>query len=405
MTQVKAETEDLGERYSREKRYRKSFVNKEGFEGKRFERYVKKVKDYLLEDYIKITYPMFFYGNTYHDGIPMGDITDFIVYCLQSFYLYDLDTELPEITDLIRTIHSFEIQNKDKDLNEELLEDYLDNPYKKTKRYPSLEEVIDKEIIKACKDYIRMKTLEMEDVTESNYFKTLPSTISDAVYIFDMVINYVRVDIDNLCASKVRKRSCEKFVDKEIDKIIDEKELLANRIKELEKEASYNENVMKSLREKLKEKDQSKKSEIKIDEESIQIKRQYGKLEEKYNRLLEKYVTLKNRELNEEDEEDDEKDIDKDIKLDGRYLFVAYDDITFKNNIINVFGNGKWYESNADINAATVDLVVVLTDHIDHATYYEVKNQCKSKGVPFLHCKYTNVELIKDLIRNYYEPL
>ena len=62
--------------------------------------------------------------------------------------------------------------------------------------------------------------------------------------------------------------------------------------------------------------------------------------------------------------------------------------------------NAVFQDQNINITSS-YDMVIVLTNHISHSSYYYVKEQCKNKGIPMIHSKYSNIELIKALIWNY----
>lgn len=384
--------------FETELKYRTSFVDEEGFEGKRFDRYIEKTKKYILEEYLKIVYPSFF--DTTNHSTPIVNLTDFIVKLFQVYYFHEVDEKTEKQT-LFSAIHKYAMPNLDIYTNDEILEKYLMNPYWSKKGGLSLETIINDEIRKVCKEFIKHKILEKDNIDLSNYFLTLPSTTKDAIFIFDSVLNYVKVDIENFIKSNTTSDFLKLTRDEILKTLDDENNNLNDTVKKLNDELSLKENNIKNLNSLISEKDTKKDDYEELLLEHIStLERQNIKIKEKYNKLLEKYENLKEKTI--DTIEDEETFVTfKELDFNEKFLFVASEDISFQQNILNIFPNASFCNSNININSANVYMVIVLTSHIDHSTYYGIKEQCKNKSIPLIHCKFSNIELIKELIWNY----
>jgi len=129
-----------------------------------------------------------------------------------------------------------------------------------------------------------------------------------------------------------------------------------------------------------------------------ELEKQVKKMEQKYGDLEEKYLRLK--EHKEDAKEEMVAETIVEIDTNANYLFLCYDDVTFFGAIKKAFPNASFSNDNTTVKN-TIDYVVALTNHVDHSAYYGVKQQCDTRNIPFIHCPYTNVELIKDTIADF----
>ena len=82
----------------------------------------------------------------------------------------------------------------------------------------------------------------------------------------------------------------------------------------------------------------------------------------------------------------------------GKYLFVLSEESSFMDVITDAFPNVEFCFENKNISKKGYDMVVCITSHIDHSTYLGIKAQCKTNSIPFVHCKHSNIPLIRQLM-------
>lgn len=143
----------------------------------------------------------------------------------------------------------------------------------------------------------------------------------------------------------------------------------------------------------------SSKDEIYEDlvDKNTELARRELKLKKKYGDLLSKYNDLKSKigDCSADDSNYSTQGF-KELDVNGKYLFVADEGRTnIVNNIIETFPNSTVSQDNFNLTAEAVDMVVVLSSLIDHPTYHNIKNQCKVKNIPLIHCSNTNIDIIK----------
>ena len=375
-----------------EKKYRNSFVFSEGFTGKRFKRYIEKVKNFIFNEYISIVYEEIVKETN------IDNLVDFIIIFFQNFYLGEWEDEEINGT-LFESIHNYAYPMIPSDYEKKVLTNYLGLPHYNSNL--SFENIVNTEIEKVCKDFIRFRCSEMDNIDESNYFLTLPEDIIYAILLFDQIINYIKVDVDNICFSSDSKELRKILKQKTVKVLRDSNEEFSNRIEELEKELAENKRTIEILNNRIKSKSTEKNNNTElIKEQNSALIRQNDKIKEKYNQLLHKYEELKVKTSEIIIDSEILKEEMKELDINGKYLFICYEDVTFKRVILDEFPNSDFCDSNININASSVDLVIVLTEHINHSTYYAMKEQCKSKNIPLVHCRFSNLELIKELMWN-----
>lgn len=385
--------------------YRNSFVYDENFEGKRFNKYVQKTKDYIYENYLKIVYPL-----EDENGISfVHNFDEQIINFFCTYYLTDTfeEHENTGYHSIFNCFNEYAVPDFDSTaIDGDFLEKFLMSAYKneiKNETY-SLGYIIESETRLACKEHIRRIVLKSDNIDETNYFLTLPQSVEDAILILDDILNRVKIDIEKLCKSQIVneaiKSQTEGFFKGSIERLQKENNSLNQEIEKLNNIIQTKENDIKNLNTKLSTINEKNNEYIDILLSNIRkLERQNTKIKGKYERLLDKYKALKENSIN--DVEDIENDIVQEfneLDLNGKYLFIAYNDITFQNTILQTFTNATFSDTNANINSSSTDMVIVLTAHIDHSVYYGIKEQCKTKNIPLIHCNFSNVELIKELM-------
>ena len=85
-------------------------------------------------------------------------------------------------------------------------------------------------------------------------------------------------------------------------------------------------------------------------------------------------------------------------EINGKYLFVLSEESSFMDVITDAFPNVEFCFENKNISKKGYDMVVCITSHIDHSTYLGIKAQCKTNSIPFVHCKHSNIPLIRQLM-------
>ena len=116
-------------------------------------------------------------------------------------------------------------------------------------------------------------------------------------------------------------------------------------------------------------------------------------LQDKYDDLNSYTSLIENENI------DDNEDVE--IDTSKHYIFVSskgtenYSTIrtiqeTFPNSIVK-FGN-------FNVPADSTDAVIFLTFYLEHSIYYDLKNQCKGKNIPIIHCSKRDITDIKRAI-------
>ena len=90
----------------------------------------------------------------------------------------------------------------------------------------------------------------------------------------------------------------------------------------------------------------------------------------------------------------------KEVDVTKRYAFIIEEESFDKESLLNIFTNSLVISTNSTLNAENTDAVVFITRKISHTLYYNIKNQCKQKRIPYYHCPQQNIEIIKNYLRN-----
>lgn len=414
--------------------YNISFTQNDGFEDKQFDRYVERAKNYMYEvmkGVVKINDKI----KNYDELIKM-DIRSYFMSSIIKQYdgkenSEDKISQINKIlekqdsaTRILQKINGNEILSRYKyDLcyenNDFQYYHYIDAflEFLFVNHYDdfSLYYFIEIETYKACKEYVRIHSIIDYDgipIEKSNYFKTLPSDPIAAYELYCNIFNRVIFSIENLFTRKMTNVTVEtmghdkyKSLEKELKQ---QTEIADKRLIEINKKNEEIEKLKSLLKKSGKkiEKSQLVPIEQKQQNEYINtLKRENSKLKGKYNLLLDKYNYLKNdcseKVLNVEETADLNKVVDLDY--DKNYMFVMYENTGLKSQILEKFKNANFIETNRQMkkfDARQIDCVIILTSHVGHDMYYKIKEKCKAKNIPMIHCNNFNIDLIEQLLIN-----
>lgn len=372
--------------------YDKSFVFDDNFEDKRFFRYVDKVKQFIFNE-LKTSYGKKMTEEDKNSKIPAINLTEFIIDFFAGYYMLE-DDFIHNKKTIYSNIHNYYIENNSD--TDELLE--LKDNFFSQKKISLLEDMIEYETKSACKQFIRLKSAELGNIDKSNYFLTQPKTTIEALTIFKMIIDWVYIDLERFFIdnNKVSSNDCKDINLNEYKSKIEE---LEKQIEEERKNSSDKSFKIKYLEEKIEKRENKENSDLqRVIENNFELQRKFDKLTRKYNSLAEKYNTLKEQ-FDEENIEIVEKEVSL-IELNpyGKYLFVLSEESSFMDVIVDAFPNVEFCFENKNISKKGYDMVVCITSHIDHSTYLGIKAQCKTNNIPFVHCKHSNIPLIRQLM-------
>ena len=376
--------------------YDNSFIFDKDFEDKRFDRYVDRCKQAIMErlqkDYV-----------TNKNQELSNNLTDFVLNFLGGYYFSESE-KVKNKRQLYSQIHTYYIDGIFSiDGDSEYIEDLFceENVPKKYK----LRTIVDKEIRAVCKQYIRWKSIQLNNIDKANYFQTQPKTESDFLYILKLVVDWVCVDIERYATMKEVEKlelvSQFPVDDERITDYMQDIEELEKTISEKDKQIEAQKQQVKILEEKLKRQENKEQTDLdRVVNNNFELQRKYDKLIRKYNSLAEKYNDLK------EQFEEEKIDIVEteasliELDTDGKYLFVLSEESSFMDVIVDAFPNVEFCFENKNIIHKNYDMVVCITSHIDHSTYLGIKAQCKNNNIPFVHCRHSNIPLIKQLMWN-----
>lgn len=368
--------------------YTNPFTNSSQFSEKRFERYVTKVADVLLE-----------FSRKLYPNQRIYNLNEWYIEVLNYYFkIHVFGENKPnysyDITNLANTYavpFSVLFENTKKNLT-----GYISEPYNKDNL--SINEIITSELYNACKKYLAGKAVTETGLNQGNYIvRGIPETAMEKLKLLEDILNRCIVSIERICNNELTVIMNEFVSDNSVMLLMHENEAKDLRIKELEKE---NELIRFQAHEEKKQKEKAWKSlsestnSQKLKELSQayhQLAKQHVQLQKKYNELLEKsqhkLSVLKRAKK-------------KQPKVDssGNYVFLVNSDLRMTKRIMAEFPNSRIISGNKKISIENADMVIAMTRSISHAWYYGVKKQCKTKDIPFIHCPSTNMDELKLLI-------
>lgn len=376
------------------------FVYKDEFEeSKQFRRYVDKVKAQLctfadnaivsLRDksvislagavayFIEAKYLSFIYDEEYNvtDAV-INEVVDPMYTFSKEFYLF--------LTD-----HIYDVDSP-----------CFDGKY-------SFGDIIELHLKNLCKKHIALNcakhnNLVKTEIDETTFIvKTLPLTIEQSL---QMLMDLVGLISDDLCHLYVKERNEQRIKEEiksrhtkqteELKKYKEDREAFEADIDELVTENKLLEEALES---------QTQKSEAAyrdLLESNRELAKKEAKARRNYNSLLEKYQRLLDAVGEPEAEETPYTETEvKKLDVNKRYVFIADNTkSTFCSNITKAFPNSTITIDPIKLSADTTDMVIAITEMVNHSSYIPLKVQCKNKGIPFIHCPYKNIDMIKQVM-------
>ena len=261
-----------------------------------------------------------------------------------------------------------------------------------------------------CRQYIMscMPDDDEDELTEDNYFITIGSGEHMIATAFSLLFERFFIEFQacigqtmNQGISQAIQAEREAEIQKikqEISKKIDECNKLSSKLSDTESQLKASNNKILQLNKKLTESIDERLKES--NEYNDALRRENEKIRKQYKDLMRKYLESKNKEQGTISDAEQASIELPELNVNGRYAFIVYDDVTFRRSILDNFPNSIIIDSQTLIDPVSIDMVVVITTHIDHATYLGMKRQCKNKNIPLVHCEHSNIDLIKQLMLN-----
>lgn len=360
--------------------YYASFVDLPSFEDKRLDRYIDKMKQYLMENLVKVIFT--------ESNLKTSSIEDFITSAFLRLYpSKGIDLDFVEQTLFISAhvpsvIPFPPLSNKD-------IETFIKG--KSEIQGLTFKDIIAKEIKKVSINWIRARSILTDDTVDKSFYAgTLPDKPEYAMPILSSILGAILVDVEYLFCDEVQKSTQKE--NKKIEALKVKQKELTSKIRSLTTLNARQERELLSLKSNLTDGDSPYLSEIE------ELTRQNSKLQTRLDKILSKYETLK-QQVQQDVEEDVEPETVKSVDLNGRYLFIVSNHTTFRKKVVETFPNARFCNASSEVpDLSNIDMVIVITSHIDHPTYNFIKKKCKDQNIPWVHCDYTNVELIKEVI-------
>jgi len=365
--------------------YLHSFALKDDFRGKRFSRYVGKVKSELYE-FVKQATPNFELIYKYK-GFQTTNIADYF-YANLVIYTHSLDDTFPYVKQLLHLFNIPEVPSVILDpKNLELIEDTLSQG-------EVIYSMIESELENVCQDYIAYMDGKNKDVNEINYIKmTLPLSNTDCLKLlnesfFKMIVSLEHlIMINNDYSTDLGKEiidACKQlqFMNEENEQLKEKLQTETELVEKLKNTIHENEEKHRKLLNKTTEE---------LRRENYELLKELDQLKEKrtINEKIEKEVI----------QEKIKEDVQEKINVQQlRLLFIISDRCTFLNELQAAFPNAKITFKNYQLSIPKYECVVVFTSYVNHTTYYHVKDICKQTNTPLLHCANSNIEKVKELL-------
>lgn len=278
---------------------------------------------------------------------------------------------------------------------------------------PSFSELFNAVFDNVFYDYIHERISMDSTINEDNYVTYLkPTDKTDLLPLLidvnDAVVTEAEGIFAEMCipavnskASKILKEN-RKILERNESEVIDKCQKALdeanNSTKKLETENKALQDKVAQLEKVNRDLAKEDKNTIyELNKEIKSLKKQLEEANAKYDESNE-YFSLVEQALNEPQEDDD---ADVEIDTTKRYIFVSSksrDGYALNNNLLKEFPNSEIKYGTFNVQANSTDLVVVLTSYVKHCTYYGIKEQCRSKGVPMIHCYKRSVNSIKRTI-------
>lgn len=383
--------------------YVSAYVYGDGFtEGKRFARFISKAETYVYEEYLKRAYAQLFGSNVK----PLYSLEDVVLFYFEEYYENNEEYDGGKGVSLLDSMCTLAAcTGKTKGENKKWKMNMVKHPDQSIDGFPSVSELYHTELKEACIQFIREKSMWRGNIDESNYFAALPETPAEGALLMEKILNSIHADIEIIARSGMAREAAENpgivGMASELQK---QNQKLQDKIENLDGILNAKNTEIADLR-----KQHGSNADIESLQETIDILSEKcntmewsnRKLVERHNGIISKYNTLKH--IAEETKSKKgivEEDMDgfKDVNPDGKYIFFATEKNSFQKNLLKEFPNALFFDDKVNLNQMNVDMVVMITSHIKHPVYYSIRNQCKTAGIPFIQCRHTNTDTIKELM-------
>lgn len=376
--------------------YLHSFAMDEDFKGKRFSRFVTKAKLDLFK-YVKDNTPSF--DKIYHNGpFKITNIDDYLL-ANMVIYVHSLNEDYKKMKVLLHLFHLPEIPSiliAKKDL-EEVKDVFAQGPV--------IYKMIHHELENIYQEYIAYLSAKDPNINEVNYVRELlPLSDSDQLKILNEAFYKIIVSFEHLILIN------EDYKGDNGEELLDVTKQMFDTIHEnekLEEKLTEQKIIIEKLKNDLQKKNEETRLLIKRNTEELR-KENYELLknnEELREELREKLKKQTSQEISMTIEEEIiEKECDSDITVnkeinDYQLLFIISDRCTFLNELQNAFPTAKITFKNYENSIPKSDYVVIFTNYVNHTTYYHVKEICKQTNTNLLHCGNSNIEKVKELLK------
>ena len=291
-------------------------------------------------------------------------------------------------------------------------------------------EMIDKEMVEVCLNYIRTKAMfTTDDVNFSNYFSfTKPLNGKDFLLLIQDILNRLYVNIEilfdnvfvNAYSKEISKIVSETFentdedLEEQMEELEDENKELRHYVYELEQTIKQQKQQIEEMENDFSKKQAKvvKESNKELENKLDFLNKKYNELREEKNKLEKEFEYYKKSNVNGNDNANflENKMLEPNISIPtyneeeiakGKYLFVINEKASYVPNMKEFFENSTFtdnleYIYNLDLT--NYDVVVFMVSHLDHTTYYGAKNTCKKSNVPHIIITFSNFSrIVKEL--------
>lgn len=390
-------------------------------ETKQFDRYVEKIKNQIF-DYINSQYSVnekngknytlnWFKARVVAAFIPNemcdSDIKIPINNRIKGNLFYIIDHNVGNILECFYNEEENIVEEKYiKKIYDELKDLIYDDPIKDH----SFELIFNQCLKSAAIRMLGYISAENTNISKENYiFQTLPLKESDLCHLIYETIRsmywryalFIRaVYEEDMIARKINRK-----VGSRDDKISDLKAEISMLKKVNKEQATALAKAQHYFSQQDAEKDERYNLLYQTNQELVRkqakSKRRYDDLLEKYNNL-QKQVSSAKPITNDTDFK--EKNELVPLDMNGKYVFTVLECFTtLSANIVKMFPNAVVTDgSNLPDNA---DMFVVLSEATSHTYYKKIKNHCKAKNIPLIHCTYKNLDMVKELMEQHMNKL
>ena len=275
---------------------------------------------------------------------------------------------------------------------------------------PSYLELFNRTFDNTFFDFLHTKIALNSDICEENYIaKTKLEKESDKILFLANLFANLQRDTENIFAEicipiisekamKAVNASKKRLMQTESEQMTKMKKVLAESQRVINQTVNENNKLLNEIDQlKKQHKNYIKQTIEKINELVAQNKDLQKKLkitEDKYDELNE-YIKVVEYDENLDDETEVEIDTSR------RYLFISSkgkEGYNINKIILDTFPNAKIEYGIVNIPAKYTDMVVILTSYTKHNIYYGIKEQCKNKNIPMIHCRQHSIAGIKRAI-------